>query len=136
MTTIMTMVLSTMLTGALSQVWGLINGLQLIVHLPLVGKATFPVMTDQIFEIIIAIAQFDLIDSEAYIFRGLLDMEIPESYEDYHIYALEHVTYESSFTILNLGTLYLIFAFLCIEAFLLFLCKPLYWCSLRVKKWA
>jgi hypothetical protein len=78
------MLLSTMLTGALSQVWGLINGLQLIVHLPLVAKATFPHMTKEIFDVIITIAQFDLIDSETYIFRGIFNMDISESHDEYH----------------------------------------------------
>ena len=80
MTTLAAMIMSTTLTGALSQVWGLINGLQLIVHLPLVAKAEFPSFTDAIFEMIINIAQFDLIDTEAYIYVGIFDMDIPDDY--------------------------------------------------------
>lgn len=41
-TSITTVVLTTAMTGASSQVWGLINGLQLVVHLPLIKLATFP----------------------------------------------------------------------------------------------
>lgn len=37
-----TLIMTTALTGASSQVWGLINGLQLVVHLPLVMEAAFP----------------------------------------------------------------------------------------------
>ena len=41
-TTIVIVILSTVLTGVLSQLWALINGLQLIVHLPLIAAANFP----------------------------------------------------------------------------------------------
>lgn len=135
-TTITTIILTTMLTGALSQVWGLINGLQLIVHLPLIAKAVFPEFTDFMFALIIQVAQFDLIDSETYIFRGIFDMEIPDGYPSYHDLSLEKITYTSTYTILNLGTLYLIFIIFVIEAILLTLLKPLVKiCPSRLMRW-
>ena len=36
-TTLAMLILTSIMTGALSQLWGLINGLQLIVHLPLIA---------------------------------------------------------------------------------------------------
>ena len=42
--------------GASSQVWGLINGLQLVVHLPLVMNAKFPEVAHIVFDKLIVIA--------------------------------------------------------------------------------
>jgi len=55
-------------------------------------------------------------------------MEIPEDYEDLVPEHLNLVKYESSFTVMNLGSLYFVFLFFCIEGFLLFAFKPLTVC--------
>lgn len=36
--------------------------------------------------------------------------------------------------ILNLGTLYMIFLIFVVEAIVLYICKPIYWCSKRLRK--
>jgi len=51
------------LTGALSQLWGLINGLSLFVHLPLVG-ILIPDHTLAVLNQLIEIAQFDFFENE------------------------------------------------------------------------
>ena len=73
---------------------------------------------------IIQVAQFDLIDSETYIFVGIFDWEIPETNEEYHDEHLYEISYESTYTISNLGTLYIIFILFVVEGILLFLLKP------------
>jgi len=60
-------------------------------------------------------------------------MEIPEDHVEYHSEPLETVNYGSTYLILNLGTLYLIFLILCVEAVLLFLLKPLFWVNKRAR---
>ena len=55
-TTLAAIVISTVVTGSLSQLWGLINGLQLVVHLPLVGKTEYPGITQEIIEKIVTVA--------------------------------------------------------------------------------
>lgn len=125
-TTLATMIVSTTMTGALSQVWGLINGLQLIVHLPLVAQATFPEFTNDVFLVIISIAQFDLIDTEAWIYKGIFGIEIPDDYETLHLNSTTKVGYGSTYTMLNLGTLHLIFLIMVVQCILLCICSPCY----------
>jgi hypothetical protein len=93
-------------------------------------------MTKDIFDVIITIAQFDLIDTETYIFKGMLNMEIPESHQEYHQEAFDLVGYGNSFMILNLGTLYLIFLIFVLEGILLFICKPIFWVNKRLRNWS
>ena len=52
-------------------------------------------------------------------------MEIPEDYENLVPEHLNLVKYESSFTVMNLGSLYFVFLFFCIEGFMLFATRPL-----------
>lgn len=58
-----------MLVGALSQLWGMVNGLSMFIHLPLVG-VVIPVTTLAFFSIFIEIAQFDIIDNSV-VFGGI-----------------------------------------------------------------
>ena len=51
------------LSGAMSQVWGMINGLQLFVNLPLFD-VQFPSFTLKIVEGLITIATFDVMPSD------------------------------------------------------------------------
>lgn len=44
------------LTGASSQAWGLINGLQIVVHMPMILLASFPETAQVIFDKLIDIA--------------------------------------------------------------------------------
>jgi len=49
-----------MLSGAMSQVWGMINGLQILVYLPLFN-VIFPELSIMMVENLITIATFDVI---------------------------------------------------------------------------
>ena len=54
-----TMVLQTLMAGTLAQVWGMINGLQLVVHLPLIN-VFFPQNAFIIVDKILMVATFDI----------------------------------------------------------------------------
>ena len=58
-----------MLVGALSQLWGMVNGLSMFVHLPLVG-VVIPATALAFFSIFIKIAQFDVIENDV-VFGGI-----------------------------------------------------------------
>ena len=51
------------MSGAMSQVWGMINGMQIFVNLPLFG-VEFPPMSLSILNALIAIATFDVLPSD------------------------------------------------------------------------
>lgn len=58
-----TAIVNILLVGALSQVWGLINGLQLFVHLPLIG-IDLPKHVIIVLGKLITVAQFDIVENE------------------------------------------------------------------------
>lgn len=62
-----------LLVGALSQLWGLINGLSLFVHLPLLG-VDLPSHTLELLNFLIEIAQFDVFENE-FVYGGLVPFE-------------------------------------------------------------
>jgi len=62
-------------------------------------------------------------------------MEIPEDYENLVPEHLNLVKYESSFTVMNLGSLYFVFLFFCIEGFMLFATRPLTIFSTKAAKY-
>ena len=64
------------LSGAMSQVWGMINGLQLLVFLPLFD-VNFPEVSLLMIDSLIAIATFDAVPSDE-IFSFLLDAPTEE----------------------------------------------------------
>jgi len=45
----------------MSQVWGMINGLQILVYLPLLNMEEFPSNSNKVVEGLITIATFDVI---------------------------------------------------------------------------
>lgn len=47
------------MTGALAQVWGMINGMQLVIHFP-VFKVTLPDRLNMFIETLISVATFDI----------------------------------------------------------------------------
>ena len=51
------------LSGAMSQVWGMINGMQLLVNLP-IFDVTFPALSQQMVDDLITIATFDVMPSD------------------------------------------------------------------------
>lgn len=62
-----------------------------------------------------------------WIYQDMLQIKIPDDFEDYGQEQLKRVKYESTYTILNMGSLFLIFIFAVIQAILLSCCNP---CSL------
>ena len=54
-----TIVINTVISGSLAQVWGMINGLQLIVHLPSMN-IDFPENAMGVTENILSVATFDI----------------------------------------------------------------------------
>ena len=85
----------------MSQVWGMINGLQIIINLPLFNVA-FPELSQSMVENMIAIATFDVMPSDE-VFLATLDA--PESEQEDQKF--QDVGYGSNFMILNLGTMFL-----------------------------
>lgn len=59
-----TSILRVLMVGALSQLWGLINGLSLIVHVPLIKYVIIPEGTIGSLNFLIEIAQFDIAENE------------------------------------------------------------------------
>ena len=140
MTTLAAIVISTVVTGSLSQLWGLINGLQLVVHLPLVGKTEYPGITQEIIEKILTVAQFDIIDLEALLFSEQVGLQMPKTHDEFQIPTLARVKYMSLFTISNLGTIYLLVNLFFLEAAILMLvgcfcmCSPLAKIAQKLKR--
>ena len=66
------------MAGALSQVWGLINGLQLFVHMPLF-QLSLPANAKLLVDEMITIATFDLVEPQQ-VFGWLIDF--PEENEN------------------------------------------------------
>ena len=105
------------MAGTLAQVWGMINGLQLIVHLPLVN-VNFPQNAFIIVEKILSVATFDVpyVDLNSLsdfvvgpevltppIEDGILD-DYPEGTENLSE-QLDELSYGSSYSTTNLGTM-------------------------------
>ena len=65
-----------MMSGAMSQVWGMINGLQIIINLPLFN-VKFPELSQSMVENMISIATFDVLPSDE-VFDATLDADESE----------------------------------------------------------
>ena len=93
---------SKLLYGSISQLWGLINGLSLFVHLPMTG-VKIPDETLTVLNELIKVAQFDMVDNaDAYGFM----VEFPEEDDDMLEKTVHFVEtgYESSYAFVNMGT--------------------------------
>lgn len=90
------------MTGALSQLWGLINGLSLFVHLPLVG-ILIPDHTLAVLNQLIEIAQFDFFENED-VYGWLIPFtpEQDDLLEKWHYFV--ETGYESNYAFINMGT--------------------------------
>ena len=113
---------SKLLYGSISQLWGLINGLSLFVHLPLTG-VEIPDKTLAVLGELIKVAQFDMVDNvDAY------GAAIPFMEEDDD--QLEEIDnfvttgYESSYAFVNMGTNVIIFTLLFFFMTLLLILYP------------
>ncbi len=62
-------------------------------------------------------------------------MTIPDENDDYKLSNVEKTNYGSTYTVINLGSLYLIFVLMVVEAVVLLLTKPVCWVSTRFGKY-
>ena len=88
------------LSGAMSQVWGMINGMQLYVNLPLFDMV-FPSFSQEAVSSLNTITTFDVMPTDE-IFALI---EAPDEEQEDPKFA--SVGYEASSMILNLGTMFL-----------------------------
>jgi len=98
------------MNGALSQVWGMINGLQLPVHYPALD-VEFPESTNRVVEILLGVVTFDI----PYV--NLVDMfgsqlELPEDHDFTHgdsqlVENLDSLGFPSRFASANLGSVFI-----------------------------
>lgn len=106
------------LSGAMSQVWGMINGMQLMVHLPLFD-VSFPPLSQSMVENLITIATFDVMPSDDVLGATLDPPEQEQQNEKF-----QQIGFESSWMIVNLGTMFLTFVIMLFIPVLLLLIKP------------
>ena len=103
----------------MAQVWGMINGLQLLVHLPLIN-ILFPNNSMAVVGGIISVATFDIPNVDAdvltrYIFGPILEppfddavlIDYPEGTENF-IAQMEELGFDSSYLTVGLGTMFLL----------------------------
>lgn len=90
------------LAASLSQLWSMLNGLQLAVHLPLFDLA-FPANASLTIEFIITVATFDLVPPEFI----LSIFTFPED-SSYFSESFDSTGYSSLYPIENLGTAWLL----------------------------
>ena len=93
-------VVNVVMSGSLSKVWGMINGLQVVVHMPLF-KIKSPGNVNAFNEFFAELATFDVIDS-----KGILksiDVYIPEM--DAVSLNYQNAGYDTTLSIPSLGTL-------------------------------
>ena len=106
------------MSGSLNQVWGMINGLQLIVHLPAVN-VNFPTNVMVVSEEILKVATFDIPFLDTQNITTLLnhtlgmpilespDSEVPFEEQGDLAERIDQLGYGSSYLTTNLGTMFL-----------------------------
>ena len=95
-------VINIVLAASLSQLWSMLNGLQLAVHLPLFELA-FPANANLTILFIIKVANFDLVPPEIF----LTVFTFPEDEEPFND-AFDSTGYSSMYPVENLGTCWLL----------------------------
>lgn len=94
--------LNLLITGSLSKLLGFITSLQLILHLPLMA-IPIPPNVITMFEILIPVVMFDVLEGIDF-FENLFDSDEEADVLD----QMKQIGYETSNTIKNLGTLYVL----------------------------
>ena len=110
-----------LMSGALTQLWGMINGLQIFVHLPLFSISV-PANASMLIENLLKIATFDIIETE--VAFGWL-FEFPEEDEDLIKGDFGDSGYESAYTVNLLGTGFIFIALVCFTMVILLLTWPI-----------
>ena len=113
------LIINLLLAGPLNQIWGMINNLQLIVHLPLIN-VIFPGNAFMIFDYMIPIATFDFAPTDA--FYPLIFTQLEE--RDAWSNKFDRLNYGSMYLIMNMGTLFGFFVW----ELLLYATYPLLYC--------
>ena len=116
-----TVLLRTVIVGALSQLWGLINGLSLFVHLPMIAMVEIPDLSKDILGQLIEVAQFDIVENEL-VYGEFITF--PEDVEHLLRPKIVDTGYESNFAAVNMGTNVIIITVLFVFIFLLALFLP------------
>lgn len=115
-----TAIANILFVGALSQVWGLINGLQLFVHLPLIG-IELPEHTTYVLGKLITVAQFDIVENQL-VYGEVITFE--EEVEGNLRTNFVNTGYESDYAFVNMGTNVIILTILLFAMLLLLICAP------------
>ena len=109
-----------LMSGALSQVWGLINGLQLFVHLPLF-YISMPANAAMLIKRMATIATFDIVDNEK-IFGSWL-FTFPEDNKPFNG-RFSEIGYDSSNMISLMGIAFIIFTLVIVTMIILLITQP------------
>jgi hypothetical protein len=92
--------LNVVLAGSMQLLWGMVNTIQILTHLPLLD-ITYPSSTLALYQIIIDVANFEITDSEALLNKAF-NFQFDED-EGAFSDKFEMIGYEKKNMILNLG---------------------------------
>ena len=119
--TVAVMATNMLTSGAMSQLWGMINGMQIYSHMPLMN-VEYPMHSKNTVNSILEIASFSVIPTEDGIDAVL---EPPEEDDEYKDDKFADMGFESFFTVINLGSLFVAFVFLfTFPVLFILVCRP------------
>ena len=121
----------TFMAGALQQVWSMINGMQLFVHVPMLGVG-LPEVSKDLIDNLVSVATLDLLPTDA-IYASMFpdlpgELEFDEVIKDEEPSLLQRLGssgYESQYFTQNAGTLMIAFLALILFQLLLICLLPL-----------
>ena len=91
------------LAGSLSQVWGMVNNLQLLLHAPLIN-VQFPANAFMVFDVMISVATFEILPTD-----DIFPMFFPDLPEDSPFTnKFDSLNIGSRYLVMNLGTMFVI----------------------------
>ena len=112
------LIINLVMAASLSQLWSMLNGLQLAVHLPLFNL-NFPANANLFIEFIIQVATFDLVPPDLI----LLIFSFPDA--EAFTMGFDTTGYSSMFPIENLGTCWMLVQIYCLLVLIWFILKNL-----------
>jgi len=127
--TVTTLGANIILSGAMAQVWGMINALQLFTQLPLF-KVNFPELSTLMVTSLITIATFDILPADD-IYAATLETPDDDGQEDEQF---DEIGFGSNYMILNLGTMFISLVIILATPVCIFMTKPCGKCSNTLKK--
>jgi len=98
-----------LMAGSLNQVWGMVNNLQMVLHAPLINLQ-FPANAGLVYSVMISVGTFDFLPTDD--FFPYLFPELPE--DDPFNEKFDDMDIGSTYIVMNMGTMLIIFAFYCI----------------------